>query len=199
MPAWGRAAHSDGGQPLRDVGDLPLPAVATEEDDGKVLRRWGWFAALAPLGAACMLYTVVARGFIAGDAGPGLAWPLLGVLPLFVFGMWLLTASTARSALFIAWAATAMAVGAGFETFLQMNPDVIREPWYPLLNLIGLMAATVASAAVHQHVRDLPDRHPRAAVAAHLRRVLLGPGRRGSVLAPRGPARAHAGGARRGG
>ncbi len=94
-----------------------------------------------------MLYTVVARGFIAGDAGPGLAWPLLGVLPLFVFGMWLLTASTARSALFIAWAATAMAVGAGFETFLQMNPDVIREPWYPLVNLVGLMAATVASAA----------------------------------------------------
>ena len=94
-----------------------------------------------------MLYTVVARGFIAGDVGPGLAWPLLGVLPLFVFGMWLLTATTARSALFIAWAATAMAVGAGFETFLQMNPDVIREPWYPLVNLVGLMAATVASAA----------------------------------------------------
>ena len=94
-----------------------------------------------------MLYTVVARGFVAGDVGPGLAWPLLGVLPLFVFGMWLLTASTARSALFIAWAASAMAVGAGFETFLQMNPDVIREPWYPLVNLVGLMAATVASAA----------------------------------------------------
>ena len=94
-----------------------------------------------------MLYTVVARGFVAGDVGPGLAWPLLGVLPLFVFGMWLLTASTARSALFIAWAASAMAVGSGFETFLQMNPDVIREPWYPLLNLVGLMAATVASAA----------------------------------------------------
>ena len=94
-----------------------------------------------------MLYTVVARGFVAGDVGPGLAWPLLGVLPLFVFGMWLLTATTARSALFIAWAATAMAVGAGFETFLQMNPDVIREPWYPLVNLVGLMAATVASAA----------------------------------------------------
>lgn len=94
-----------------------------------------------------MLYTVVARGFVAGDVGPGLAWPLLGVLPLFVFGMWLLTATTARSALFIAWAATAMAVGAGFETFLQMNPDVIRDPWYPVVNLVGLMAATVASAA----------------------------------------------------
>ena len=94
-----------------------------------------------------MLYTVVARGFVAGDAGPGLTWPLLGILPLFVFGMWLLTVSTARSALFIAWAATAMAVGAGFETFLQMNPDVVREPWFPFLNLVGLTSSTVASAA----------------------------------------------------
>ena len=34
-----------------------------------------------------------------------------------------------------------------FETFLQTNPDVIREPWYPLFNLVGLTAATVASAA----------------------------------------------------
>ena len=61
--------------------------------------------------------------------------------------MWLLTASTARSALFLAWAATAMAVGSAFETFLLTNPDVIREPWYPIFNLVGLTASTVASSA----------------------------------------------------
>jgi signal transduction histidine kinase len=112
-----------------------------------VLRRWGWLATLAPLGAASLLYVVIARGFLAGSADPALAWPLLGILPLFAFSMWLLTASTARSALFLAWAATAMAVGSAYETFLLTNPDVIGEPWYPILNLVGLTASTVASAA----------------------------------------------------
>ncbi|MGW4928327.1 sensor histidine kinase [Agromyces sp. NPDC004153] len=112
-----------------------------------MLRRWGWFAALAPLGAASLLYVVVARGFLAGAADPALAWPLLGILPLFAFSIWLLTASTARSALFLAWAATAMAVGAAYETFMLTNPDVIREQWYPIFNLLGLTASTVASAA----------------------------------------------------
>ena len=112
-----------------------------------MLRRWGWLAALAPLGAASLVYVVVARGFLAGAADPALAWPLLGIVPLFAFSMWLLTASTVRSALFLAWAATAMAVGSAFETFLLTNPDVIRESWYPLFNLLGLTASTVASSA----------------------------------------------------
>ncbi|RZS68368.1 histidine kinase/DNA gyrase B/HSP90-like ATPase [Agromyces ramosus] len=112
-----------------------------------MLRRWGWLAALAPLGAASLLYVVIARGFLAGAADPALAWPLLGILPLFAFSMWLLTASTARSALFLAWAATAMAAGSAYETFMLTNPDVIREPWYPIFNLLGLAASTVASAA----------------------------------------------------
>ncbi|WP_187432483.1 sensor histidine kinase [Agromyces mariniharenae] len=113
-----------------------------------MLRRWGWFAALAPLGAASLLYVVVARGFLAGAAAdPSLGWPLLGILPLFAFSMWLLTVSTARSALFLAWAATAMAIGSAFETFRLTNPDVIGEPWYPFFNLVELTASTVASAA----------------------------------------------------
>ena len=112
-----------------------------------MLRRWGWLAALAPLGTASLLYVVIARGFLAGAADPALAWPLLGIVPLFAFSMWLLTASTARSALFLAWAATAMALGSAFETFLLTNPDVIREPWYPIFNLVGLTASTVASSA----------------------------------------------------
>lgn len=112
-----------------------------------MLRRWGWLAALAPLGTASLLYVVIARGFLAGAADPSLGWPLLGIVPLFAFAIWLLTASTARSALFIAWAATAMAVGSAFETFLLTNPDVILEPWYPIFNLGGLTASTVGSAA----------------------------------------------------
>ena len=112
-----------------------------------MLRRWGWLAALAPLGTASLLYVVIARGFLAGAADPALAWPLLGIVPLFAFSMWLLTASTARSALFLAWAATAMALGSAFETFMLTNPDVIREPWYPIFNLVGLTASTVASSA----------------------------------------------------
>ena len=103
-------------------------------------------SALAPLGAASLLYVVIARGFLAGDVDPSLA-PLLGILPLFAFSMWLLTAATARSALFLAWAATAMAVGSAYETFLLTNPDLIRESWYPIFNLVALTASTVASAA----------------------------------------------------
>ena len=112
-----------------------------------MLRRWGWLAFLAPLGAASLGYVVVARGFLAGAPDPALAWPLLGIVPLFAFSMWLLTASTARSALFLAWAATAMALGSAFETFRLTNPDVFREPWYPFFNLAELTASTVAGAA----------------------------------------------------
>ncbi|MEV1131270.1 sensor histidine kinase [Agromyces sp. NPDC049794] len=112
-----------------------------------MLRRWGWLAALAPLGAVSVAYVVIVRGFVAGEAAVGLVWPLLGILPLFVFGIWLLTVSTARSALFIAWTATAIAIGAASETFLSVNPDVLREPWFPLFNILGLTAESIASAA----------------------------------------------------
>ena len=96
-----------------------------------MLRRWGWFAALAPLGAASAVYVVIIRGFVADGNADGIVWPLLGILPLFVFGIWLLTVSTSRSALFIAGTATAIAVGAAFETFVGANPDVVGESWFP--------------------------------------------------------------------
>ena len=91
--------------------------------------------------------------------GPGLAWPLLGVLPLFVFGMWLLTASTARIALFIAWG-DRDGRGRGLETFLQMNPEILREPWYPLVQPLGLTADTVASAALLSMFATFPTGIP---------------------------------------
>jgi signal transduction histidine kinase len=112
-----------------------------------VLRRWGWFAALAPLGMVSVAYVVVVRGFVAGETVQGLVWPLLGIVPLFAFGIWLLTVSTSRSALFIAVTGTAIAVGTASETFVLLNPDVVRETWFPVFNLIGLTSGAVASAA----------------------------------------------------
>ncbi len=67
-------------------------------------RRWVCLATLGPIGVASLVYVVVMRGFIDPDVNSdhGLAWPLLGALPLFVFGMWLLTVSASRIALLIA-------------------------------------------------------------------------------------------------
>ncbi|MDF2575079.1 MAG: hypothetical protein K0S05_1991 [Agromyces sp.] len=112
-----------------------------------MLRRWGWLAALAPLGAVSVGYVVVVRGFVAGDSAAGLVWPLLGILPLFAFGLWLLTVSRARSALYVAWTATAIGVGTASETYVSQNPDVIREPWFPVFNLLGLTTEAIAAAA----------------------------------------------------
>ena len=76
-------------------------------------RRWVCLATLGPIGVAALVYVVVMRGFIDPDVNSdhGLAWPLLGALPLFVFGMWLLTVSASRIALLIALGATSMLVG----------------------------------------------------------------------------------------
>jgi signal transduction histidine kinase len=112
-----------------------------------VLRRWGLLVTLAPIGAASLLYVVIVRGFVESAADHSLGWPLLGVLPTFVFGIWLLTVSSSRSAVFIAAAATAMAVGSAYETFVQRNGDLIQQPWFPVFNMVGLTADSVAAAA----------------------------------------------------
>ena len=139
------------------------------------------------------------RGFLAGDADHGLAWPLLGVLPLFVFGMWLLTVSSARSALFIACGRDRDGGGRGLR---DVHADEPRRRSASrgshCSTSIGLTADDGRVRGLHQLVRDLPDRRPRAPVAAHLRLALLGPGARrlrSSLFAA--PARRHAGGARR--
>ncbi len=112
-----------------------------------MLRRWGLLAALAPVGVASLIYVVIVRGFVESAADHGLGWPLLGVLPTFVFGIWLLTVSPSRSAVFIAAASTAMSVGAAYETFVQRNVGLIQEPWFPVFNMVGLTADAVATAA----------------------------------------------------
>ena len=170
----------DGGQPLRDVGGDPLPRTARQEDHGTVDRRWVCLATLGPIGVAALVYVVVVRGFIEGGADHGLAWPLLGVLPLFVFGMWLLTVSSSRIAVLVALAATAMLVGSAYETFVQRNIEIMAEPWFPLFNVIGLTADATATSALLIVFATFPTgalehRWQRVAVAFLWTPMLVGP------------------------
>jgi len=170
----------NGGQPLRAVGGHPLPRTVAEEDDGTVERRWVCLATLGPIGLASLVYIVVVVGFIEADAGEALAWPLLGALPLFVFGMWLLTVSSSRTAVLIALAATAMIVGSAYETFVHRNIEILTEPWFPFFNVIGLTADAVATSAFLIVFATFPDGVPerrwqRIAVAFLWVPVLVGP------------------------
>lgn len=124
-----------------------------------MLRRWGLLAALAPVGVASLIYVVIIRGFVAPD-DHGLSWPLLGVLPTFVFGMWLLTVSSSRAAVFISAAATAMAVSSAYETFAVQDPGLTGRPWFPFVNLIGLTADAVASAGFVSMFASFPTGVP---------------------------------------
>ncbi|NUP60085.1 MAG: hypothetical protein HOQ06_11510 [Pseudarthrobacter sp.] len=112
-----------------------------------MLRRWGSLVLLAPLGAASLAYVVIVRGLGDAPADHALAWPLLGVLPMFVFGIWLLTVSLYRSAVFVALAATAMAAGSAFETLVQRNAGLLQQPGFPFINAIGLTADATATAS----------------------------------------------------
>ncbi|MRX44710.1 sensor histidine kinase [Agromyces kandeliae] len=123
-------------------------------------RRWVCLAVLGPIGVASLAYVVVVRGFVDGNADHRLAWPMLGVLPLFVFGMWLLTVSRSRTAVFIALAATALLASAAYEAFVQRNVEVIGEPWFPLLNALGLTADGVSAAAFLVVFAAFPDGVP---------------------------------------
>ncbi|MFE6256557.1 ATP-binding protein [Agromyces sp. NPDC057865] len=143
-------------------------------------RRWVCLATLGPIGVAALVYIVVVRGFIEADADHGLAWPILGALPLFVLGMWLLTVTRSLTAVLIALAATAILVGSAYETFLQRNIEIMAEPWFPLFNLIGLTADSVATSAFLIVFATFPDgvvehRWQRIAVAFLWAPLLMGP------------------------
>lgn len=124
-----------------------------------MLRRWGLLATLVPVGAASLVYVVIIRGFVAPDEH-GLGWPLLGVLPMFVFGMWLLTVSSSRSAIFIAAAVTGMAAGSAYETFIVENHNLIGDPWFPFMNLAGLIMDAVAGAGLVSVFASFPSGIP---------------------------------------
>ncbi len=117
-------------------------------------------AVLGPIGVASLVYVVIVRGVIEANVDHGLGWPLIGILPLFVFGMWLLTVSSSRTAVFIALAATALLAGSAYETFVQRNTEVIAEDWFPLFNVLGLTADGVATAAFLVVFATFPDGVP---------------------------------------
>jgi signal transduction histidine kinase len=109
-------------------------------------------------------YGLVTLGFTHPrlDPSSGLAWPLLGGLPLYLFGMWLLTATTSRAALYLAAGATGTAVGSAYEVFVQTHPAVMRESWFPIFNTVGLTADALATAGYLLMVATFPDgRTPR--------------------------------------
>ena len=145
-------------------------------------RRWVCLATLGPIGVAALVYVVVMRGFIDPDVNSdhGLAWPLLGALPLFVFGMWLLTVSASRIALLIALGSTAMLVGSAYETFVHLNLEILAEPWFPLVNVLGLTADAVATSTLLVVFATFPAGVPerrwqRVAVVFLWTPVLVGP------------------------
>ena len=143
-------------------------------------RRWVCLATLGPIGVAALVYIVVVVGFIDADADEALAWPLLGGLPMFVFGMWLLTVSASRIALLIALGSTAMLVGSAYETFVHLNLGIIGEPWFPLVNMLHLTADAVATSTLLVVFATFPDgvlehRWQRIAVVFLWLPVLVGP------------------------
>ncbi len=149
----------------------PLPARATAADHEGVLRRRAWLLTLGPIGVAALAHVLVVRGFLepgAGsgegpgaqpgtDLGAGLGWPLLGGLPLFVFGMWLLTATTSRMAVYVALAAAGSAVGSSFETLVKASPEAVTWSVFPLLNTVGLIANALASVGFLLMLAAFPD------------------------------------------
>ncbi|MFB6610369.1 sensor histidine kinase [Agromyces sp. NPDC056379] len=145
-----------------------------------MVRRWVCLATLGPIGVAALVYLVVVRGFVEGDADHGLAWPLLGGLPLFVLGMWLLTVSSSRTAVLVALSATALLVGSAYETFMQRNTELMVEPWFPLFNVISLTADAAATSALLIVFATFPTgvvehRWQRVAVAFLWTPLLAGP------------------------
>jgi signal transduction histidine kinase len=111
------------------------------------------------VGTASFVYVVFVRGILSpgGTAGEGLGWLLFGVLPIYAFGMWLLTATSSRAAMYVALGGTASAVGSAYETYVWTHLDVLGSTTYALLNQIGLTADALASIGFLLMFATFPD------------------------------------------
>ena len=118
-----------------------------------------WLVTLGAIGAGSLAYVVVVRGFTDPAPGPGagLGWPVLGILPLFVFGLWLLTVTSSRVAVYVALAGTASAVGSAYEVLLQSHPDLVHAEGFVYLNAVGLTADGLSTAGFLLMLASFPD------------------------------------------
>ena len=137
----------------------PVTRVPPGADHGEVVPRKAWFVTLGVLGTGSLVYVFVVRGFVSPDPDPGagLGWPLVGVLPLYALGMWLLTATSSRVALYVALGATGAMVGSAFETLIRTHPGLLATPGYPYLNAVGLTADAVATVGLVLMIGAFPD------------------------------------------
>ena len=137
-----------------------------------MIPRKAWFVTLGVLGIGSLSYVFVVQGFVSPDPDPGagLGWPLVGVLPLYALGMWLLTATSSRVALYVALGATGALVGSAFETLVRTHPDLLTTPGYPYLNTVGITADAVATVGLVLMIGAFPD----GVIERQWQRVALG-------------------------
>ena len=122
------------------------------------IRRF-WLVTFGAIGSGSIAYVVAVRGFVQPEPQPGggMGWLILGVLPLFVFGMWLLTATASPVAVYVALGATASAVGSAYETLLQTHPELTEVSGYVYLNAVGLTADGLATVGFLLMLGSFPD------------------------------------------
>jgi signal transduction histidine kinase len=122
------------------------------------LRR-GWLVTFGAIGTGSIIYVFVVRGILSPGqtAGEGLGWPLFGVLPLYAFGMWLLTATSSRVAFYVALGGTASAVGSAYETYVWTHLEVLDSGTFALLNQIGLTADALSAIGFLLMFATFPD------------------------------------------
>ena len=98
------------------------------------------------------------------NTGAGLGWPLARGLPLFVFGVWLLTVTSSRVAVYVALGATGSAVGP--PTRPRVDDLEVLGPGLRPTQPGRPDGRRAGGGRLPPHVRDLPGRPPRAALAA---------------------------------
>lgn len=164
-------------------GGNPLPSEAPGVRSWGVLARRAWLVGLGAVGTGSIGYVLVVRGIISpgSEPGEGLGWLLFGVLPIYAFGLWLLTATSSRVAVYVALGGAGSAVGSAYETYLWTHLDALESSGFALLNQIGLAADAIGAIGFLLMIASFPDgaldrRWQRIAVRFVWLGLLAGPG-----------------------